>query len=191
MFKDKHTIYKIYCKVRDHFHYIGKYRGAAHSLGNLKYSIPKNIHVSFLNGLNYDYDLIIKELAKDVETKFNFIGENFEKYKTFSLEITEGVKEIEKNRKKITKTISYKLQYIDSTRFIAISLPDLVDNLAEVAHEIKRKYVNGNEKCETCGIIHKDCVWYLEYINVKVGLIKSKCSCCNTNYQKKFEENLR
>ena len=122
----------------------------------MKYSIPKNIPVSFHNGSNYDYRLIIKELAKDVETKFNFIAENFEKYKTFSLQITKDVKEIEKKRKKITKTISYKLQFIDSTRFIAISLPDLVDNLAEVAHEIKCKYISGNEKCKTCGVIYKD-----------------------------------
>ena len=50
MFKNKHTIYKVYCKVRDHFHYISKYRGAAHSIRNLKYSIPKNIPVSFHNG---------------------------------------------------------------------------------------------------------------------------------------------
>ena len=28
--------YKKYVKVRDHCHYIGKYRGAAHSICNLK-----------------------------------------------------------------------------------------------------------------------------------------------------------
>ena len=59
--------------------------------------------MSFHNGSNYDYRLIIKELAKDVETKFNFIAENFEKYKTFSLQITKDVKEIEKKRKKSRK----------------------------------------------------------------------------------------
>ena len=33
---------KIYCKVRDHCHYTEEYRGAAHSLCKLKYSVPKD-----------------------------------------------------------------------------------------------------------------------------------------------------
>ena len=35
------------CKVRDHGHYTGEYRGAAHSISNLKYSIPKKISKVF------------------------------------------------------------------------------------------------------------------------------------------------
>ena len=30
-----------YCKAIDHCYYIGEYRGAAHSICNLKYSVPK------------------------------------------------------------------------------------------------------------------------------------------------------
>ena len=37
-------------KVRDHCHYTGKYRGAAHNTCNLRYKIPKNIPVIFHNG---------------------------------------------------------------------------------------------------------------------------------------------
>ena len=42
------------------------------------------------------------------------------------------------------KTISSKLQSIDSTRFLANSLSNLVKNLAEGFHEIKRKH--GDDK---------------------------------------------
>ena len=41
---------KKYCKVRDHCHYTRKCRGAAHSICNLKYSLPKKIPVAFHNG---------------------------------------------------------------------------------------------------------------------------------------------
>ena len=36
-------------KVRDHYHYTGEYRGAAHSIYNLKYSVPKKIPIVFHN----------------------------------------------------------------------------------------------------------------------------------------------
>ena len=51
-------------KVRDHCHYTGKYRGVAHNICNLRYKVPKEIHVVFHNGSTYDYHFIIKELVK-------------------------------------------------------------------------------------------------------------------------------
>ena len=52
---------KKYHKVRDHCHYTEEYRGLAHSICNLKYSVPKKVHAAFPNGCNYDYHFIIKE----------------------------------------------------------------------------------------------------------------------------------
>ena len=52
-----------YRKVRDHCHYTGKYKGAAHIRCNLKFNAPNEIPVVFHMGSNYDYDFIIKELA--------------------------------------------------------------------------------------------------------------------------------
>ena len=46
---------KKYHKVKDRCHYTGKYRGAAHDIGNLRYKIPKEIPVVFYNGSTYDY----------------------------------------------------------------------------------------------------------------------------------------
>ena len=45
---------KKHYKVRDHCHYAGKYRGAAHNICNLRYKIPKEIPVVFHNGSTYD-----------------------------------------------------------------------------------------------------------------------------------------
>ena len=50
-------------KVRDHCHYTGKYRGAAHNICNLRYKAPKEIPIVFHNGSIYDYHFIIKELV--------------------------------------------------------------------------------------------------------------------------------
>ena len=54
---------KKYFKVKDHCHYTGKYRGAAHDICNLRYKTAKEIPVVFHNGSAYDYHFIIKELA--------------------------------------------------------------------------------------------------------------------------------
>ena len=56
---------KKYCKVRDHCHYTGKYRRAAHDIRNLRYKTPKEIPLVFHNGSTYNYHFIINELAKE------------------------------------------------------------------------------------------------------------------------------
>ena len=53
-----------YCRVRDHCNYTGEYKGAVHSICNLKYSVPKKIPMVFQNGSNY-YRIIIKELTEE------------------------------------------------------------------------------------------------------------------------------
>ena len=51
---------KKYRQVRDHCHYTGKYRYAAHSICNLKHSVSKQIPTVFHEGSNYDCHFIIK-----------------------------------------------------------------------------------------------------------------------------------
>ena len=46
-FENKYAKDKQCCKVRDHCHYTDEYRGAEHSICNLKYSIPKDIPIVF------------------------------------------------------------------------------------------------------------------------------------------------
>ena len=51
-----------YHEVRDHCHYTGEYKGAAHNICNLKY---RGLPIVFHNRSNYDYHYIIKELAEE------------------------------------------------------------------------------------------------------------------------------
>ena len=135
--------FKLYHKVRDHCHYTGKFRGAAHSICNLRYKTPKEIPVVFHNGSTYDYHFIINKLAKEFYGQLECLGENTEKYITFSVPIS---KELDNG-----KTITYRLNFIDSLRFISTSLLSLVDNLSEKLH---------SDKC-------KDCKSELDYMSVK------------------------
>ena len=48
-------------KVRDHCHITGKYRGAAHSICNLKLKIPRKLPITVHNLEGYDEHIIFKE----------------------------------------------------------------------------------------------------------------------------------
>ena len=130
-FKDKHPRDKKYRKDRDYCHYADGYRGAAHSICSLKYSVPKEILIVFHNGSNYNYHFIIKEPAQEFEGQYICLGGNTEKYLTFSVPIEKGVIKVDRKGKETTKATSYRLQFIDSARFMASSLSNLVNNLAE------------------------------------------------------------
>ena len=98
-FEDKHTKDKKYCEVRDHCYYTGEYRGAAHSICNLKYSVPKETSIVFPDGSNNDYYFVIKELAEESEKQFTCFVENAEKYMAFSFPIQKEVTRLDKNLK--------------------------------------------------------------------------------------------
>ena len=113
-FENRYFKDKKYRKIRDHCHYTGQYRGAAHSLFNLDYSVPNKIPIVSNNGPNYEYYFVIKELAEEFKNQFTCLGENSEKYISFTVPIEGEVTRIDKNREEITKNISYILQFIDS-----------------------------------------------------------------------------
>ena len=154
-------------KVRDHCHFTGKYRGAAHITCNLRYKTPKNIPVIFHNGSTYDYHFIIKELACEFEGNFECLGENTEKYITFSVPIKKRI-----DNKNID--ITYKIKFIDIFRFMATSLSKLVDNLTDNIH---------NDKCIKC----KSNFCFVRAINEKLIF---KCIDCEKEYEKEFNKEL-
>ena len=131
-------------KVRDHCHYTGKYRSAAHNICNFRYRIPKEIPVVFHNGSTYDYHFIIKELVKEFDGNFECLGENTEKYITFSVPLKKEIK----NKNKII-AITYKIKFVDRFRFMPTSLSKIFDNLSEGLH---------NSRCLDC----KSCLDYMK-----------------------------
>ena len=159
---------KKYHKVRDRCHYTGKFRAAAHNICNLRYKIPKKIPIVFHNGSTYDYHFIIKQLAKEFDSQFECLGENTEKYITFSVPIE---KELDNS-----KTSTYKLKLIDSFRFMSTSLSKLVDNLSEI-YSIKCRDKNCISECDFIGIrnnrLYYKCKEFeKQHLNPINGLIK-------------------
>ena len=151
--------------------------------------------IVFHNQSKYDYHFVIKELPEEFEGQFGCLGENTEKKKcckdTKRVPIEKEIPTIDTNGKEITRTISCRLQFIDSERFMASSLSCLGDNIAEGIRKLKCKYRNTDKmiKCEICGIKHKDGDCFLEYTNFRDDLVEYKCLCCGKNYQKQFDEN--
>ena len=152
--------------------------------------MPKKIPVVFHDGSNHDYHFIIKELAEELKKQFTCLGENTEKYITYTNPIEKEVTTIDKNGKEITNNISYILQFIDSAKFMASSLSNLVNDLSEGIHRIKCKHGYNDKKCETCEIKYKHFDCFLEYTNFKDDLIEYKCLSCNKIYQQTFDEKL-
>ena len=164
---------KKYHKVRDHCHYSGKYRGAAHDICNLRYKIPIEIPIVSHNGSKYDYHFIIQDLAEQFKGEFECFGENTKKSITFSVPIKKEITKKDKDgNDKITK-ISYKIKFIDSYRFMSSSLSNLVDNLSEGLH---------SDKCTYC----KFCLDYMITADEKVNF---RCFECKKNMRKTLIKN--
>ena len=144
----------------------------------MRYKIPKEIPVVFHIGSTYDNHFIIKEF----EGNFECLGENTEKYITFSVLIKKKIenKDLE---------IKYKLKFIDSYRFMSSSLSKRVDNLSEGIH---------NNKCVNC----KSNLDYVRITTAKLGVLARssserknerlllKCFSCDSYYEKKFNKEL-
>ena len=128
-------------KVKDHCHCTGKFRGATHSKCNLNYIVPKDITI-IIHNASYDTHFIINQSAEEFKGELNCIGENMEKYITFSVPI--------KKKCDGSKTIAYKLRFIDSFTFMPTSLSELVDNMSGNFNSIKCKSRTENNRCEEC-----------------------------------------
>ena len=113
-------------KVRDHCHFTGQYRGAAHNKCNLMCKKPKVLPVIFHNLQGYDAHLFIKQLAK-LEGKLDCIPSTEEKYISFSKTIKVGEY---KDYSGLCFDIKFEIRFLDSFKFLQTSLANLVSNLS-------------------------------------------------------------
>ena len=140
-------------KVRDHCHYTGLYRGAAHNSCNLKYKIPNHIPIVFHNLSGYDAHLFITELAKRFNKKdIGVIAKNSEEYISFNVKVDVELAGV-KNDKGESVHKKIELRFIDSFRFMATSLDKLSANLTnDQCEKLKREFPRNFELMRQKGV---------------------------------------
>ena len=75
------------------------------------------------------------------------------------------------------KTITYKIKFVDTCRFMPSKLSDLVDNLCEI----------NNKDCKTC-TERKNIKSECEFIGIKNNRLNYRCKECNGTYNKSINE---
>ena len=158
---------KNYYKVKHYCKFSGKYQGSCHKICRSKCGSLKEIPIIFHNGSTYDYHFIINELAISFKEYGNFecLGENSEKYITFSVPFKKDLKN--------NKSIKYNLKFIDSLRFMATSLSNLTNNLSDQLYN-------------NCS----DCKNLFDYMTFKDDKIVFTCFKCKNNISKDFNNEL-
>ena len=115
------------------------------------------------------YPFIIKELAEEFKGELECLGEDTEKYISFSVHI--------KNEPDNDKTVTYKIKLVDSFRFMPSKLSNLVDDLSEI----------NNKDCKTC-IERRDIKSECEFIELKNNRLNYRCKQCNGTSNKSIND---
>ena len=83
-------------------------------------------------------------------------------------------------KKENGKIITYKLKFIDNSRFMSISLSNLVNNLSEIYDKECKKYMDRKKISLNC-----------EFIGFKNGRLNYKCKECKKSYTKLTNESIK
>ena len=152
-------------KVRDHCHFTCRYRRACNAC-NLNYKKPNFTPVVFHNLSGYDSHLFIKNLGFS-EGNIDCIPQNEEKYISFTKRIQVGSYT---NKKGETKPLHHKIRFIDSFKFMATSLDNLVNNLPKDAfNNVKRCYAE-----DKLSLLTRKEVYPYEYMDTLEKLKETK-----------------
>ena len=163
-------------KVRDHCHFTGKYRGAAHNQCNLKCRKQKVLPVIFHNLQGYDAHLFIKQLYR-LEGNLECIPSTEEKYISYNKKIK--VDEIN------GADITFEIRFIDSFKFLQTSLANLVSNLSpDDFHNTKYIF-----KTNTSLLTHKG-VYPYDYVSSLDKLLETQLPPKEEFYSKLNDEDI-
>ncbi|CAH3169888.1 unnamed protein product [Porites lobata] len=147
-------------KVRDHCHFTGQYRGAAHNSCNLQCRKPMIIPVIFQE---YDAHLFIKQLAC-LPGELNCIPSTEEKYIRLPKKIK--VDEYKSRRTGETVSLYFEIRFIDSFKFLQTSLANLVGNLQpDDFHNAKEIFWENVELLTRKGVFPYDYVSSMEKVS--------------------------
>ena len=160
-------------KVRDHDHCTGKYRDAAHSQCNLNYSEQKILTINMHGTSNYDFHMIIKELAREFDT-VSVLPENTEKYISISIPIT--LKKI--NNKGEDQDFVYHIRFNDTYRFLTKSLSAAVDDLSDIDNPLH---------CLKCSERFEKYDNFCYFDKLRNNVLGYKCEKCDAFRGKSFE----
>ena len=169
-------------KVRDHCHFTGQYRGAAHNSCNLQCRKPFTLPVIFHNLQAYDAHLFIKQLAS-LPGKLKCIPSTEEKYISFS----KKVKVDEYMSKKFDKMmpIYFEIRFIDSYKFLQTSLANLVSNLQkDDFYNTKREFKKNVD------LLTRKGVYPYDYVSSLKKLSETQLPSKEEFYSKLNDENI-
>ena len=142
-------------RVRDHCHFTGQYRGAAHNSCNLQCRKPLILPVIFHNLQGYDAHLFIKQLS-GIQGELNCIPSTEEKYILFSKKIKVDEYKSRKTREMVS--LNFEIRFIDSFKFLQTSLANLVGNLqADDFHNTKEIMKDNVDLLTRKGVYPYDC----------------------------------
>ncbi|PFX11590.1 hypothetical protein AWC38_SpisGene24613 [Stylophora pistillata] len=134
-FNDEDEEYK---KVRDHCHYTGKFRGAAHNKCNLLARRPKFTPVLFHNLANYDAHLFVRNLGVS-EGNIDCIPNNEEKYISFTKSVVVD-KFIKEELKLMTKEeLKEVAKSLSLSKFSKLKKEELLNLIKENSPEFNGK----------------------------------------------------
>ena len=168
-------------KVRDHCHFTGRYRAAAHNSCNFKYRKPNFTPVVFHNLAGYDSHLFIKELGFS-EGDIDCIP-NEEKYISFTKRIQVGSYT---NKKGEIKPLHHQIRFIDSFKFMATSLDNLVNNLPkDDFNNVKRYYTD-----DKLSLLTRKGVYPYDYMNTLEKLKETELPPKEAFYSKLNDEGI-